>query len=351
MRALALAALLAAPAFAVRPLTPPAPEFPPRAAWINSKPLPLEFLRERKVTVVAFLNLTSVNTLRALPALKDWFDRYALSQLMVVGVLSPDLEMHRDAVWARSQLKRLGVEFPVLLDSDRGLWKAYANEGWPALYLVDRKGRIVYDRLGEGGYGEFENEMRAALAELVGEDRLPAPVDAPEPPTTHCGVATADIRLGTRTKKQALALDKDFSRRVAMIVEARAGELATRGRWNVEPDGLRLAQDNRDQAAFVRVVYSGAQALAVLAPPVGQKQRTRVFVKQDDLWLHEGNAGKDIRFYADGRSFVQVDFPRLYDLARDPDDRPHELYLTPDRKDAGVYGFTFANSCLMTTLP
>ncbi|OGS41920.1 MAG: hypothetical protein A2506_02985 [Elusimicrobia bacterium RIFOXYD12_FULL_66_9] len=351
MKGLILAALLAAPAGAVRPLTPPAPDFPPGAAWINAKPLPLTLLRRRKVTLVAFLNLTSVNTLRQLPVLKSWFDRYAMSQLMIIGVITPDLEMHRDPVWAKSQLKRLGVEFPVMIDSDRRLWKSYANEGWPALYLIDRNSRIVFDRLGEGGYKEFEKEIRTALADLVDEDELPAAVDVPEPVLKHCGRATSDISMGTRAKIPPLSLDNDFSRRSSMIVEARAGELATRGGWSVEPDGLRLAQNNRDQSAFVRVVYMGAQALAVLAPPPGQNPKARFFVKQDDLWLHEGNAGRDIRFDDDGRSYVLAESARLYDLTRAPTDRPHELYVIPDRKEAGVYGFSFTDSCLATDLP
>ncbi|HAZ06976.1 MAG TPA: hypothetical protein DCZ01_00315 [Elusimicrobia bacterium] len=347
--ALVLVLALAAPAGAVRPLTPPAPEFLPDAAWINAKPLPLALLRERKVVVVAFLNLTSLNTLRALPVLKAWFDRYALHQLMVIGVLSADIEIHRSAAWARAQLRRLGVDFPVTLDSDRRLWNAYANEGWPALYLVNRKGLLVYDHLGEGGYAEFEKEMRAALADLVGSNALPAAVDAPEPPSKHCGRASADIPLGTRAKTAPLALDKNFSRRASMIVEAREGESATLGRWNMEPDGLRLTQANRDQQAFVRIVYSGAQALAVLAPPEGKK--ARFFIKQDDLWLHEGNAGKDVRFDDDGRSYVPVDTLRLYDISRDPAGRPHELYVIPDSKDAGIFGFSFADSCLAADLP
>lgn len=351
MRALLLACLLAAPASAARPLTPPAPDFPPGAAWINSKPLSLELLRGRKATVVAFLNLTSANSLRALPALKGWFDRYALSQLMVVGVLSPDLEMHRDPLWARAQLKRLGVEFPVVLDGERSLWTAYANEGWPALYLVDRKGQVVYDRLGEGGYLEFENELRASLSELVGEDLLPAPVEVPEPPTTRCGQATGDIPLGARSKRKPLSLDKNGPRRSSLVVESRLGEVATRGRWSVESDGLRLAQTDDRHSSFLRVVYAGAQALAVLAPPPERAQGTKVFVKQNDLWLHEGNAGRDVRFDADGRSFVHVDAPRLYHLVRDPAARPHELSLAPDRRHVGIYGFTFENSCLKPPPP
>lgn len=351
MRPLLLALLLATPAGAVRPLTPPAPEFPPGAAWINAKPLSLRLMHRRKVTLVAFLNLTAVNSLRELPVLKAWFDRYALSQLMIVGVITPDLEMNRDAVWADTQLKRLGVEFPVILDSDRRLWKAYANEGWPALYLVDRNGRIVFDHLGEGRYKEFEAEIRAALGELVDEDDLPKAVDAPDPVFKHCGQATGDILLGTRAKAAPMSLDNDFSRRASMIVEARSGESATRGKWNIEPDGLRLAQKNNDQGAFIRVVFTGSQALAVLAPPPALDSKARFFVKLDDLWLHEGNAGKDVRFDDDGRSFVLVDTPRLYDLVRAPGNNPHELYLIPDRKDAGVFGFSFTDSCMVTDLP
>lgn len=350
MRPAALALLLALPAAAERPINPPATDFPPAAAWINATALSLNRMRDRKAVVVAFINPTSINSVRALPALRDWFDRYALSQLMVVGVLTPDLEFHRDPVWTKTILKRYGVDFPVILDSDRRVWKGYANDGWPALYLVDRKGRIVFDRLGEGGYQEFEKETRAALGELVKPEELPAPVDRPDPKTRDCGGATREIALGARRgSKPPISLDGDLSLRRMLIVDARDGEVAQRGRWEVAPDGLKLAQKNKDQGAFVRVVFHAAQALAVLSP--AEDGKTRVFVKQDDLWLHEGNAGKDIQFDDDGRSFVSLDIPRLYDLTRDPSSSPHELYLIPDRKGAGVYGFSFSDRCLVTTLP
>ena len=149
MRALALLLCLAAAARAERPINPPAPEFPPASAWLNATQLSLARMRDRKVVVVAFINPTSINSVRVLPALNAWFDRYALHQVMVIGVLTPDLNFHREPVWAKNLVKRYGIEYPVILDSDRRIWKAYGNEGWPALYLVDRKGRIVFDRLGE----------------------------------------------------------------------------------------------------------------------------------------------------------------------------------------------------------
>jgi hypothetical protein len=347
VRALGLALLLAAPASARRPITPPAPEFPPGAAWINAKPLTLAQMRGRKVVLVVFLNPTGLHSIRLLPVLKAWFDRYALHQLMIVGVVTPDLEMQKDAVWVRAETHRMGIEFPIIIDGDRRLWKLYANDGWPALYLIDRKSRIVFDHLGEGDYGEIETEMREALADVT--DPVPDPVAPAEPRTKECGHATRDILLGARSPVHPLKFDADFSSRRLLLVESREGELATRGKWDLEPDGLRLTRPESDLGDFVRVVYEGAQALAVLSPPAGKK--TRIFVKLDDQWLYEGIAGRDVKFDDDGRSYVAVDSERLYDLVRDSGNRPHELYVMPDRAGGGVYGFQFADACTATKLP
>lgn len=348
MRALLLAALLACPAAARRPLAPPAPEFPPGAAWINSKPLSLAMMRGRKAVLVVFLNPTGLHSIRALPALKAWFDRYALSQLMIVGVVTPDLEIQKDAAWVRAEIKRLGIEFPVVIDGDRRIWKSYANDGWPSFYVIDRKGRITFDHLGEGDYSETERELREALADVT--DEVPDAVSPPEPRTKDCGHATPDVPMGTRPSAvRATAIDNDFSTRRLLLVQSRERELTTRGKWDLEPDGLRLARPAADLGDFVRVVFEATQALAVLGPPIGRK--TRFFIKLDDQWLYEGIAGKDVRFDDDGRSFVEVSSPRLYDLIRDTGEKPHELYVEPDRAGGGVYGFQFADACIATQLP
>jgi len=298
--------------------------------------------------LVVFLNPTGLHSIRALPAVKAWFDRYALSQLMVIGVVTPDLEIQKDAVWVRAEVQRLGIDFPVVIDGDRRLWKSYANDGWPAFYVVDRKGRVAFDHLGEGDYAETEREIREALADLV--DEVPAPVNPPEPKSKDCGHATADVPMGSRAAAvRATAIDNDFSTNRVMLVESRERELTTRGKWDLEPDGLRLLHPAADLGDFVRVVFEANQALAVLAPAGGRK--TRFFIKLDDQWLYEGIAGRDVRFDDDGRSFVDVSAARLYDLIHDSGDRPHELYVEPDHTGGGVYGFQFADACVATKLP
>jgi hypothetical protein len=347
MRSLALALLLAAPVAAMRPITPPAPEFPLGAAWVNAKPLNLGMMRDRKVVLIVFLNPTGLHSIRILPVLEAWFDRYVLRQLMVIGVVSPDLEVQKDAVWAKAELKRIGVDFPVILDSDRRLWKAYQNDGWPALYLLDRKGHIVFDRLGEGNFAEFEGEIRDALYDLT-TDALPPPVNAPEPSVKNCGHATPDVDMGTRSKVRPRRYDAELAKRL-FLVESRQGELSMAGKWDMETDGMRLAQKNDDQNGSLRLIYVAPQVMAVLAPKPGKK--TRFFIKRDDQWLYEGIAGKDVKYDDDGRSYVLVGEERLYDLARDAGDKPHELSVIPDDRGAGVYGFSFADACTATNLP
>jgi hypothetical protein len=332
-----------------RPIKPPAPEFPPDAAWLNAKPLSLALLRGRKVAVVSFLNLASINSVRAMPALQGWYQKYWAHDLVVIGVFTPELEVQRDPRWAQQQMRLFGADFPVVLDKDRRIWKAYANEGWPSMFLVDAKGRVVFDRLGEGGYAEFETELRSALGAFHAERDLPPPLALKDPPSKDCGSATAEVTLGARKgARRPLPLDKDFTIRSAIIVGSRQGEVAVRGRWDEEADGLRLEQNNADQGAFVRVVYQGAQALGFLAPAAGTT--TRFFIKQDDLWLHEGNAGGDVRFDEDGRSYVPVDAARLYDLTRDASVSAHELYLFPDKRGGAARGFSFADACVVTRL-
>lgn len=345
MRPWALAVLLlrlsALPAFASHPIQPIAPEFPPDNAWINAKPLTLERLKGRRVALLAFLNTDNLNSLRALQTLNRWHDAYAMSGVMIIGVHSPIYDFQKDPSLIRARLKQLGVEFPVVIDSDRRIWSRYKNEGWPSFYLIDRKGKIAYDLAGEQRYTELENEMLQAAGDLGYKRRSDALVAA-DPPGEDCGDVTAERPVFSG--KGVIDLDKPEPIS-SVLGSGRDGELATLGAWRRDGATLRLTKDNRELSAFLRVIYRGAQAFAVLGPG-GRAKTMKFFLRQDGLWLHTGNAGPDVQFDGEGQSFVEVAQPRLYRLTQNPNDELHALALFPAHPGAAVYSFSFSDKCL-----
>lgn len=334
------AAVLAAPASAIRPLTPPAPPIPEDAAWVNAAPLSMELLRGKRVVIISFLNLNNLRSRRAARVLTRWWDRYALSGLMIIGVHTPDFEFDRDPLQVRRSARRAGFPFPLVIDTRSKLWEGYRNEGWPAFYLVDHRGRIVNDKLGEGGYGVFEREILAALETFNGyAPALGAKLET-DPKRIACGTATPSFYLGSRRGIKMRLLGKDSMR---PVVESRDGELAVSGDWEEDTEAVRYkgSAPMRDQ---LYLIWRGAEAGAVLSP--GSGKPVKIFIKQDNLWLHAGNAGSDVRWDDTDQSFVLVDEGRLYDMAKDPNkDRLHEMSLYPEGPGATVHGFEFSDHC------
>jgi thiol-disulfide isomerase/thioredoxin len=157
--------------------TIPAPPFPP-GPWVNaSGPQPI--LKHGKPMLVEFWDFCRPNSLRTLPYLKAWHERYAADGLRVVGVHCPGFDASREEQAVRDAVARLGVEYPVLIDSELEMWQDYGNEGWPSRYLFDGRARLFEYHYGEGGYAETE----LAIQELLGVKResLAAlrPEDAP----------------------------------------------------------------------------------------------------------------------------------------------------------------------------
>lgn len=345
--ALAGLALLTGLAAAIpRPIQPPAPEFATGSVWINGKGLSMRRLKGRRVVLVAFLNAANLNSLRAIQALKTWDERYGLDGLSIIGVHDAVYGFQHDLGSLKDMLRRAGAAFPVFVDDNRGLWKAYANEGWPAFYLVDLRGRIVYDLLGEGGYEAFESEMRAALDDAG--YRVPKALAVTDPPQESCGAATPEVGLGSAARRAASTVDLDAEELRAdteIIGTSRDGETSQHGVWRLEAEALRLDQANPEKDAFVRIICRGAQAFALLAKPPAAKA-ARFYVRQDGLWLHNGNAGGDVKFDDDGRSYVPVDATRLYWLVKNPNDNAHELRVMPAAAGSSVYGFQFSDRCL-----
>lgn len=135
--------------------------------WLNTPPLRAEDLRG-KVVLVNVWTYSCINSLRALPYVRAWAEKYKDRGLVVVGVHTPEFGFEKDIGNVRRAAAALGVRYPVALDSDYAIWRAFDNQGWPALYFIGADGRVRETALGEGGYDRSERVIQRLLAETKG---------------------------------------------------------------------------------------------------------------------------------------------------------------------------------------
>jgi hypothetical protein len=170
------------------PSTLDAPPFPRGLEWVNVAPLRMDQQRGRPV-LVEFWDFCRVNSLRTLPYVKAWHERYAAAGLRVISVHTGGFAISRDSEQVRAAVVRLGIEHPVVIDSALEVWDFYGNQGWPARYLWDRDGKLFSLHYGEGAYAETERDIQ----ELLGLEREPvAPVRPEDVPDALVAVQTAD---------------------------------------------------------------------------------------------------------------------------------------------------------------
>ncbi|MET0255734.1 MAG: redoxin family protein [Luteibacter sp.] len=146
-------------------LAPPAttaPEFTGITHWFNSQPLTMSQLRG-KVTLVEFWTNECINCLHVLPHTRALHDAYKADGLVVVGVHTPEYDEERDPATVEAAIRRFGIDWPVAMDNNQATWNAWGNRFWPAVYLIDQQGHVVYRHFGEGNYAETEARVRQLL--------------------------------------------------------------------------------------------------------------------------------------------------------------------------------------------
>jgi cytochrome c biogenesis protein CcdA/thiol-disulfide isomerase/thioredoxin len=288
---------------------PAAPELQGIAEWINGRPLSLSELRGR-VVLIDFWTYSCVNCLRTLPHLKSWDESYRDDGLTIVGVHAPEFAFERVPDNVRAAVKKLGIRYPVALDNDFATWTAYANQYWPAKYLIDRTGRVRYYHYGEGEYDETERLIRRYLGVRVPDqadavaDTTPSVRTTPE---SYLGYERLDRFVGSR-----VVANREATYRIPPFLAP--DQLAYGGRVRVEPE---------------RIV-------------AGEGARLRLQFLAREVTLVLGGRGT-VEVLLDGRRRRTVDVggePRLYELLRLPElsEGLLELRFTPG---LSAYAFTF----------
>jgi len=165
-----------------------APFFPTGAEWVNVASLRMDKQLGRPV-LIEFWDFCRANSLRTLAYTRGWHERYAAAGLRVISAHAGAYPPSEDPEQVRAAVERLGIEHPVLLDTEFKLWREYGNEAWPARYLFDQRLRLYSMHYGEGAYGETEAE----ICELLGVDPAPPAALHPEDePGAAVGRPTAE---------------------------------------------------------------------------------------------------------------------------------------------------------------
>ena len=168
------------------------PPFEGATGWLNSEPLTPEGLRGR-VVAVQFWTYTCVNWLRTLPYVREWAAKYHDQGLSVIGVHTPEFGFERNVDNVIAAARDMRVDYPIALDSDYAVWRAFANHFWPALYIADEQGQIRYHHFGEGEYAMSEMVIQQLLGEAGKEGFDPALVTV-EPQGTEVAADWSNVR-------------------------------------------------------------------------------------------------------------------------------------------------------------
>ena len=300
------------------------PDFDGATGWLNSAPLATEDLRG-KVVLVDFWTYTCINWLRTLGYIRAWADKYAGQGLVVVGVHTPEFPFERDLDNVRRAVQGMAVEYPVALDSDYAIWRAFGNRYWPAVYIADAEGRLRHHHFGEGGYEECERVVQQLLRDTgrdgVGDNLVSVADDGFEAQADWTTLQTPETYLGYEQAQNFAAGEPDW---------LELNQWALSGDWTVEPGASVLnAADGRIRFRFhARDVHVVLRARETAVP-------FRVLV--DGAPPGEAH-GLDVDEQGRG-TLVE---PRLYQLIRQPgsiDDRTLEIAFAASGVEA--YAFTF----------
>ncbi|MBB5368213.1 MULTISPECIES: cytochrome c biogenesis protein DipZ [unclassified Janthinobacterium] len=318
----------------------PLPPLDGAVQWLNSPPLTAASLKG-KVVLVDFWTYSCINCLRSLPYVKAWAAKYHDQGLVVIGVHAPEFAFERDIGNVRKAVKDLGINYPVAIDNDYSIWRAFSNEYWPAHYFIDAKGQIRGHHFGEGEYAESEKIIQQLLAE-AGNKNVAGGVVSGMPDATGveqasngADVGSPETYLGTDRASNFASPGgekKDRTQRYTAPAQLVLNQWALEGSWHASGENVALTQ------APGRIVYRfHARDVHLVLGPGKDGKPVRFKVTLDGV-APKTNHGSDID--ADGSGTVTGQ--RLYQLLRlDGPVMDHTFSI--EFLDPGVqaYAFTF----------
>src|SRR3954454_6504400 len=341
----------------------------------NSQQQPLTMADLKgKVVLVNFWTYSCINVLRTLPHLIDWNTKYGGDKgLVIVGVHTPEFGFEKNTDFVKSSLQKYGLKYPVIQDNDYKIWNAYGNNYWPRMYLVDDKGVIRYDKIGEGEYNQTEKVIQSLLAERNSSDKEIKKADMNstifplddkksqfnnstnnnnnnndvinflKQPVDFSKIKTPELYFGNQGSNSAVGNSVGTIQQGQTITYTipsisnstiEPNTIYLKGKWKNNHDNVELQSDT----GRIVLIYS-AQYVNLVAGGTGKGQG---IVHEDNALLSNSSKGVDTA-NKNNSKFV-IDYPRLYNIVNHQsydDEDFHSLVIDVKGKGFQAYVFTF----------
>lgn len=321
---------------------PDAPDFKDIKKWHNSKPLSIRDFHG-KVVLIDFFTYSCVNCVNTMPNVKMMLEKYRDRGLVVIGVQTPEFEFEKDDANIAKALEKHGINYPVANDWNNTTWNSYGGQYWPRRALVNGRGKVVFQQVGEGGEHELELKIIDLLheigvkgefeiekdRELTREDKLKvADFLKKRTPEVYMGWERGSIGNGAACVPGSCSHFVDHDRHEPNLAYLD-------GEWVQEKE---CARKEGEEEGYLAIRYTARRASAVMRPYLGKKHRVHILL--DGKPLERTIAGRDVKIDKTG-SFVQVDGPDMYELVETETVGTHELKLVSDSDEFCVHTLTF----------
>jgi cytochrome c biogenesis protein CcdA/thiol-disulfide isomerase/thioredoxin len=307
-----------------------APDFTGIQAWLNTpgnKPLSMASLKG-KVVLVDFWTYSCINCIRTLPYITTWDKRYRDQGLVIVGVHSPEFEFEKDLGNVRKAVSRYHIQYPVALDNRLDTFTGFGNQYWPAHYLIDRTGKVVYTHFGEGEYDRTEQNIRTLLGlkggggSIQGERAIGSANQTPE---TYLGYARAESFASPE------AVGRNRSSHYSLPANLPKNAWALQGNWNMGSEKIV----SKDSHGTLRLHFSAKKVFLVLGTESGKPVTLNVALNGKPVVAKD--KGKDV-----SQAALQVSSHRLYELVNQAGgSKSGTLELRNVPSGLSAYAFTF----------
>ncbi len=340
--------------------------------WINSDPISIgNQIGEGKIVLIDFWTYTCVNCIRTFPFLNEWDDKYRDDGLVIIGVHTPEFEFEKKIKNIKNSMNKHNLSYPVVLDNDFDIWNEFNNRYWPAKYLFNARGEVVYAHFGEGGYIETEKEIRKLLEDQNKDlsNKELGKIENQEIDESVFGGfygessgmsdenADGEKPFYRMTRELYMGSDRNLSyggiycgnidyfdnigtpNTYVDDYEYSHNKFYLSGNWNNDFESVISENDSPSDDEYLSFKFRSKSVNGVFS----SINQSKLIVKLDGKFLKKNEAGLDVNFDDEGRSFIKINEPKMYSILILPEYTEKILTLLPQEKEISVFAFTFGS--------